>query len=162
MTPFLSNRWAKAWTALTVAFALHVWDEAANDFLALYNPNAEALRRQLGVSWFPPTFTFRGWLTGLCVAVILLAALTPLLRRRRAWLIALAYVYGVIHVLNGLGHITVSVVGRWLAPGILSSPLVIASAVWLLIETDRMRRSASESRNGAPGQTNEEQRVDAS
>ena len=49
-------------------------DEALTDFLSVYNPMVCALRAR-----FPflllPTFTFRGWLTGLVLAVVVLAGL---------------------------------------------------------------------------------------
>lgn len=129
------NRWALAWGGLTAAFALHVLDEATHDFLAWYNPTALAIRQRLGGVPFPPVFSFAAWLTGLCAAVALLAALTPLIRPGRRWPIVAAVVYGVVHVANALAHIVVSLRGRWLAPGVLSSPLLLAAAVWLLYET---------------------------
>jgi hypothetical protein len=141
------TRWALAWVALCAAFALHVLDEAANDFLSWYNPNALALRAL--VPWLPvPVFTFRVWISGLTVAVIALAALTPFVRRGRRWLVPVAYVYAIVHVANAIGHIVVSIAGRWFAPGVYSSPVLLAAALWLLYETDRARRSAP----GAPTQ----------
>jgi hypothetical protein len=139
----LPNRWALAWAALTAAFALHVLDEATHDFLAWYNPNASAIRDLLGEPWFPPSFSFSVWIGGLCAAIALLAALTPMLHRPRRWLIAGAYVYAGIHVLNGLLHLTLSVVGLFLAPGALSSPVLLMAAVWLLIETRRVQKKHS-------------------
>lgn len=132
------RRWALAWAALCVAFALHVLDEAAHDFLSWYNPNALAIRARL--PWLPvPVFTFRVWITGLAAVVIALAALTPFAHRGRRWLVPIAYVYGVVHVANALGHIAVSISGAWLAPGVWSAPILLASAGWLLYETHRSR-----------------------
>lgn len=136
----LRNRFALAWGALTGAFALHVLDEATHDFLAWYNPSAIALRDRLGGLPFPPTFTFPVWLTSLCVAIVILAALTPFGRPPRRWLILLAYVYAIVHIANALGHITVSATGRWLAPGVISSPVLLLAAAWLLYETAHVRR----------------------
>jgi hypothetical protein len=142
-----SRRWAAAWATLCAAFALHVIDEAANDFLSWYNPNVLAIRAR--VPWLPlPVFTFPVWISGLTIAVVTLAALTPLVRRGRRWLIPLAYAYGAIHVANGVGHIATSIAGRWLAPGVWSSPVLIAAAVWLLVETERWRRSGRSLRAG--------------
>jgi Protein of unknown function with HXXEE motif len=138
------NRWALAWAVLTAAFALHVLDEATHDFLAWYNPSALALRARLGGLPFPPTFTFSVWLTGLCIAVALMAALTPLIRPGKRWPVVAAYIYAAIHIGNALGHITVSAAGRWLAPGVLSSPVLLAAAFWLLYETARARRVRAE------------------
>jgi hypothetical protein len=137
--PSETRRWALAWAALCAAFALHVLDEATHDFLSWYNLSALAIRAR--VSWLPvPVFTFPVWITGLTIAVFALAALTPLVRRGRGWLIPLAYVYGVIHVANAIGHVSVSLAGGWLAPGVYSAPVLLASALWLLYETDGVRR----------------------
>ena len=71
------RRWGVSWVALTAGFALHVADEAANDFLAVYNPAVRAIRARLPLLPLP-TFTFSVWLTGLILAVAILAALSPL------------------------------------------------------------------------------------
>jgi hypothetical protein len=142
-----TRRWALAWAALCAAFALHVLDEAANDFLAWYNPTVLALRARL--PWLPmPVFTFPVWITGLTIAVAALAALTPIVRRGRRWLISLAYVYGTIHVANAIGHISTSIAGQWFAPGVYSSPVLLASGLWLLYETHAYRRAMAERRPG--------------
>ena len=141
------RRWALAWVALCAAFALHVIDEATHDFLSWYNPNALAVRAR--VPWLPvPVFTFSIWITGLTIGVFALAALTPLVRRGRRWLIPVAYMYALIHVANGVGHIAVSIAGGWLAPGVYTAPMVLASALWLVYETDRVRRRTA--LTGAP------------
>jgi hypothetical protein len=47
----------RPWFALTIAFALHMVDEAATGFLNVYNPTVTAMRARF--SWFPmPTFGF--------------------------------------------------------------------------------------------------------
>jgi hypothetical protein len=140
-----ADRWAKAWAALCLAFALHVVDEAANNFLSWYNPNVLALRARF--PWLPlPVFTFPVWITGLATAVSGLTALIPLVRRGRRWLVPLALVFAIIHIANAIGHITVSIVGRWFAPGVYSSPFLLAAAIWLLYETVRFRKPGRGSR----------------
>jgi hypothetical protein len=132
-----------AWIALGLALAVHVADEAAHDFLALYNPTALALRERLGGFPFPPTFTFSTWLGGLTLLVIAWLALAPLAYRGRRWLLPLAIAFSIIHIANGLGH---AITSLWLgraAPGVWSAPLLLASAVWLLTATHRVRRVAS-------------------
>ena len=138
--PVTYRRWALAWAALSGTFALHVIDEAANDFLAWYNPNALAIRARL--PWLPiPVFSFPVWITGLTIAVLGLAALTPLVRRGSRWLLPFAYLYGIVHTANAIGHIATSVAGRWFAPGVYSSPVLLGAALWLLYETNRVRRA---------------------
>jgi putative copper export protein len=130
------NRFGLAWTSLALALALHVTDEARNDFLSVYNPTVLAIRSKL--PWLPlPTFTFKTWITGLTLGILLLLALAPFAFRRSRWLIPPAFILGVLMTLNGLGHISGSIyTGSWM-PGVYSSPLLIAAAVWLLIETRR-------------------------
>jgi hypothetical protein len=127
-----------AWVALGLALAVHVADEAANDFLALYNPTAQSIRERLGIP-FPPSFSFAGWLTGLTLAVIAWLSLAPFAYRGRRWLLPLATVLSVVHIANGLGHTFTSL---WLgrpAPGVWSSPLLLASAIWMLAVVRRVR-----------------------
>lgn len=134
--------WALAWLALCAAFALHVIDEAANDFLSYYNPNALAIRARF--PWLPiPVFTFPVWITGLTIAVLALTALTPLVARGRHWLVPVAYLYAGVHIANAIWHVSLSVAGRWLAPGVYSSPVLLAAALWLFYETRRVRAAAA-------------------
>ncbi|MEX1185407.1 MAG: HXXEE domain-containing protein [Gemmatimonadaceae bacterium] len=141
----LRNRWALAWAALTAAFAIHVFDEATHDFLTWYNPSALAAREWLGGVPFPPVFSYPVWLAGLCAAVVILAAMTPLIQPHRRWAVFAAYAYGAVHAANAIAHLTVSALGQWLAPGVLSSPLLLLAAGWLLLETRRVQsvRAAS-------------------
>jgi hypothetical protein len=84
-----SSSFGWPWFALTVAFALHVVDEAATGFLAVYNPTVTILRSRWG--WFPmPTFEFREWLVGLILAVVICFALTPLAAKGVRWMRPLA------------------------------------------------------------------------
>lgn len=132
----LKDRWALAWATLCGAFALHVVDEATHDFLAWYNPIALTIRAEL--PWLPvPVFSFRVWLGGLLAAVLALSALTVWVHRRHRWLVPVAYVYAIIHTLNGTGHIAASIAGRWWAPGVYSAPVLLAAALWLVYETRR-------------------------
>ncbi len=120
-----------AWAALCGAFAIHVADEALTDFLSVYNPMVRALRARF--PFLPlPTFTFRVWLTGLVLAVVVLASLTPLAFRGGAWLRPIAYAFGIVMAGNGLLHLVGSVYMRKAMPGVYSAPLLLAAAIYLL------------------------------
>ena len=134
------------WFALTVAFALHVFDEATTGFLAVYNPTVIAMRERWG--WFPmPTFQFREWLVGLLVAVAVCFALTPFAARGARWMRPLAWLYAVIHFSNAIGHTLGTILGHTVAsvtfprpaPGFYSSPLLLIGSVWLMV---RLRKTA--------------------
>lgn len=146
MRPSITARWHLAWLLLTAALAGHVLDEAATDFLSVYNPAVESLRASL--PWLPlPTFTFGAWIGGLVVAILLLAAMAPLARQGRPWMRTLSRVYGGIMALNALGHLGGSLLlGRWL-PGVLSSPFLLAAALFLLASVPRSRSGRASGRD---------------
>ena len=127
------------WFALTVAFGLHVMDEAFTGFLIIYNPTVTALRERWG--WCPmPVFQFREWLVGLIVVVAVCFALTPLAARNVRGLRPFAWLYAVIMFLNGVGHTSVTILGHTVAgitvarpaPGFYSSPLLLIGSAWLI------------------------------
>lgn len=114
-----------------VALALHVADEASHDFLAWYNPQALRIRRALRGVPFPPTFTFWPWLLGLSLAVAGLALLTPAAFRGALWLRDVARAVAIVHLFNGLLHLSGAARSRRAVPGILSAPLLIVAGTWL-------------------------------
>ena len=120
-----------AWVALTVSLAIHVADEAAHDFLAVYNPAVRAIREQLPYAPFP-IFTFPVWIGGLIAAVTILLALSPLAYRQAKGIRRFSWFYGIAMLLNGLGHFAGSLyLGEPMA-GVYSSPLLLVSSVYLL------------------------------
>ncbi|MFN7945783.1 MAG: hypothetical protein U0Z53_10540 [Blastocatellia bacterium] len=120
-----------AWIMLSLALGVHVLDEALNDFLSFYNPTALAIREKL--PFLPlPVFTFDVWLTGLILAVTILLLLAPLAFRGVKWVRLVSYPFAILMLLNGLAHITVSLYQSRLMPGVYSSPLLLAAAVYLL------------------------------
>jgi hypothetical protein len=134
------TRLGRAWVALTLSLAAHVADEALTGFLDVYNPIVRSVHDR--VWWFPmPTFTFEVWITGLCVLVIVLFALSPLAFRRSPVARILAFPYAAIMTLNGVGHLFGSIyLQRW-APGTTTAPLLIASSAWLASEAALRHRT---------------------
>jgi hypothetical protein len=144
----IDSSFGRAWFALTVAFALHVFDEATTGFLSVYNPTVTVLRSRW--SWFPmPVFGFREWLVGLIVAVALCFALTPLAARGVRGLRPLAWFYALVMFFNGCGHTLFTILGRTVAsvtfprpaPGFYSSPFLFAGSVWLMWRLWKTRAS---------------------
>jgi len=119
----------RAWLALTLALAVHVADEAWNNFLGFYNPFIMMLRDVLLWQWLP-TFEFAEWLTGLIVAIVLLFVLARFSDRR--WLAWAALPYGLALTLNSFAHIGGSLWTQRILPGTLSAPLLTICGVWLI------------------------------
>jgi hypothetical protein len=133
-----ASRFGMAWIGLTLALAVHVADEALTGFLAVYNPTVQAIRRL--VPLLPlPVFTFRLWLSLLVAAVCVLLALSVFSFRGARWMVPLAYVFGVVMLGNGLVHLAGSGYLRRPMPGVYSSPLLLAGAVYLLSRARRFR-----------------------
>ncbi len=138
----------RAWLALCLALALHVTDEALTGFLDVYNPTVLALKQR--IPWLPfRTFTFEVWLGGLIAAVVALLLLSPFAWRGARWLRPLAWLLAVIMIGNGLVHTAGTILGRTTAgvrfarpmPGFYSSPVLVAAAIYLIVELRRTRRA---------------------
>ena len=129
-----------AWLLLCLAFCAHVADEALTHFLNIYNPTVLAMRERF--AWFPmPTFGFREWLIGLIFANLVLLALTPFAYRNTRPLRPLAYFFAAVMLLNGLGHTWFTLLGHTVlsvrfprpAPGFYSSPILLATSIYLFL-----------------------------
>ena len=125
-----------AWIAMSMAFGLHVIDEAATNFLDWYNPIASRIRARLPIP-FPPTFTFWPWFLGLLAVTAILFALSPLAISQDRTIVWVAVALGVINVGNGLLHIVASIRYRRRVPGVISAPLLLACAAWLVVAAAR-------------------------
>jgi hypothetical protein len=140
-------RFGAAWATLCLCFALHVVDEALTGFLGVYNPTVRALRGRF--PFLPlPAFTFKAWLAGLILAIVVLAALSLPAFRGLRWMTPLAYGFGMVMLANGLGHIGGSIYMRRWMPGAYTSPLLLAGSCFLLASARSLRAAlnrASES-----------------
>jgi uncharacterized protein with HXXEE motif len=127
------------WIALTMALALHVTDEALTNFLSVYNPAVLAIRRR--VPFLPlPTFTFRVWLSGLVLGILLLLVLSPFAFRAARWIMFAACVLGFFMIANGLQHIAGSIYMGRPMPGVYSSPLLLMCSIYLLLSVHYRKR----------------------
>ena len=121
-----------AWIGFALAVGVHVADEAAHDFLAVYNPTVRAIRARLPLLPIP-TFTFPVWIGGLAAGIALLLALSPLafegstVLRWIAWPLAI-----LIGIGNGLLHLIGSAWYRRAMPGVYSAPLLLVAGAALL------------------------------
>ena len=135
------ERHARAWLYLVVGLGVHVLDEALTGFLDFYNPLILQLRERLGF-WPIPTLTFGVWLAGLIAAVVVLALLTPAVRRGAAGTGVLSWVFAIIMLGNGFAHLAASVYYRRWLPGATSAPLLLIAATALVKATHARTRHA--------------------
>lgn len=131
-----SRHYGDGWLALWGALLLHVVEEAAHDFRAVYDPAVETIRRDVSLPGLPP-FPFEAWIVFLVVSLVVLLALTLPAYRGARWLRSGAFVFSAVMFANGLIHIVGSLLLWWPVPGVLSSPLLIAGSVYLWIRLAR-------------------------
>jgi Protein of unknown function with HXXEE motif len=126
------QRFGAYWLFFGYSLALHVMDEASHNFLAFYNPNAQAVRRAL--PWLPmPVFTPQSFLASLALALSLWLALAPLAFRGANWLRRLAIPAAIVLGMgNALLHTISSIYYSRLMPGVYSAPLIFLAGVVLL------------------------------
>jgi hypothetical protein len=138
-----NRRFGNWWLAFGYTLALHVLDEAAHDFLAVYNPNALAIRRAL--PFLPlPVFTFRSWVGSLLCGLTIWLALAPAAFRGRKWQRWLAIPVSILAgIANALGHIGSSIYFRRCMPGVYSAPLILFSGIMLLRSALAVEREAT-------------------
>ena len=132
----------RAWVALCLMLALHVADEALNDFLSFYNPAVSAIREKVPFLILP-TFSFDLWLAGLIVAVVALLFLSIFAFRGAKWMKPLSYVLGIIMVFNALIHIIASIYMNSLMPGVYSSPFLLACSIYLLMAAGQVGKKTA-------------------
>ncbi len=132
------RNWGWAWVGLALALGLHVADEALTGFLPMYNAAVESIRASY--SWFPmPTFTFKGWLSGLIFGVVVLLSLSPLVFAGLAAMRSVSYAFAILMIANAFGHTGVSIYLGTFAPGVFSSPVIFVAAVALFVTARRAR-----------------------
>ena len=138
----------RAWLALCFVLTLHVLDEAATGFLAVYNATVVAIRKTL--PWSPlPVFRFEIWLAGLVAVIIALFSLSPLVFRGVRGTRAAGYVFAGLMAANAVGHMIGTAFGKTVEtvvfsrpmPGFYSSPILLAASMNLLF---RLRSSRAE------------------
>jgi hypothetical protein len=116
------------WLLLVAAASLHIFDEAITGFLPFYNELVPTIEERLGFTWLP-TFAFTSWIAGLGTLILICLLLTMLVRRGGRTIRVICTAFGILMVLNALGHMLGSVYFGALLPGFWSSPLLLLAAM---------------------------------
>jgi hypothetical protein len=141
-----TRRLGIAWLLLCGAFAIHTADEALTGFLAVYNPTVVALRQQLGY-WPMPTYDFAEYLRISIVMLVAALICCPFVFRGHRWIRPVVYIIAISLLINGLGHTLFTLLGHTVssvrfprpAPGFYSSPLLLITSIYALVQLRRTR-----------------------
>ena len=124
------DRWTAAWLVLSLALASHVADEMINGSFAFYRDLADFF-----ATYFPvvklPAFRPELWAINLSGASLVLIGMTWLVYRRQGPMRLASFVVAGFATANAVLHIVMSVALGHVMPGALTSPLVLAAALFL-------------------------------
>ena len=127
-----TDRLSIAYILFILSFLLHVIDEALNDFLDFYNPIVLRIREQF--SFFPlPVFSFRLWISGLFLLILILLSITIFIYNRRRVFLFILKIFSYLMIMNGLWHIVGSIYYSKFLPGLYSSPVLIGFSIYFIL-----------------------------
>src|SRR5688500_17409281 len=132
---------AFAWVYLWAHLAAHVIEEAATGFPGVANAALAAWSRDFGLPLLQ--LVYGEWLGALIVVLATLIAMTPWVARGAAWAPAASYIFAGVMIANGVGHLLSPLYLARFLPGQFSSPLMIAAALWLIVQARRAERAAT-------------------
>jgi hypothetical protein len=120
-----------AWLLLCAVLAVHIGDEAATDFLKLYNPAVTSM------GWPGLRMTFPVWIGLLALGLAGLLILSVWVRRGTWWTIGAAYIFALLMASNALAHLIYSFHrGAWMS-GSYTSPVLLGVSTWLGVTAGR-------------------------
>jgi hypothetical protein len=125
-----------AWLALTLAFAIHVLDEADRDFTTIYQPLATAVRARFPHVPFPQ-LTFGGWLASLAVVVIVLLAISSAVFHAGPAVRRVAYAYAALMAANACAHVIGTLQATQVVAGTWSGALLLLASAVLFVAARR-------------------------
>lgn len=134
-----AGNFGAAWLLFCASIAATITDQAINDFLGYYNATVLTLYGHF--SWFPRIdMRFGTWLATAITTNALLLLFTPFAYRGARFLRPIGYVFSTFMILVACGEIFASLLGQTVpsvhftngAPGVYTSPLLLASSTFLL------------------------------
>lgn len=135
------DSWTVAWFSACLAFAAHILDEAMHGTFGFYS-DLEAMVTNILPSMHMAPFNFEVWLINLTGTMLVLFALTPLVRARNPLMVPASYLFAAFLTANASLHIVMAITRERFVTGSLTAPLVIAAGLFLFIATARHRLSA--------------------
>jgi hypothetical protein len=130
----------KAYLALGIAQTLHSMEEMTAHLYDFFW-TATALIRHLIP--FVPQFRMKPEVfavLNMAIIAVILASL-PFADANRRWATGLAWFWAVVEIINGIGHLSGTVVFPGYMPGAFSAPLLLITGVVLLVQLSKNKIS---------------------
>jgi len=130
------HRWTVAWFILCAALALHIAEEATNGSYLVYGETLDFLR-QVFPSLHIPTFQYTVWLLDISGAILVLLSLTWLVQKRYQIMRPASFALATFTTANAMLHILSSLAFDRVLAGTITSPLLLAASLFLLLSVPR-------------------------
>jgi len=132
------DRWTTAWFTACAAFAAHIFDEAVHGTFGFYS-DVESMMTSIMPSVHMMPFHFEVWLVNLTGSMVVLFALTPLVRARNPLMVPASFLFAAFLTANASLHIVMAVARQQVVTGSMTAPFVLAAGLFLFISTARHR-----------------------
>ncbi len=130
------HRWTVAWFVLGAVLALHIAEEATSGSYWAYGETMDFLRR-LFPSLPIPRFQFEVWLLDIAGAILALLSLTWLVQKRSQIMRPASFALATFTTANAMQHILFSLASDRVLGGTVTSPLLLAASLFLLLSIPR-------------------------
>lgn len=130
------QRWTVAWFVLSAALALHIAEEATSGAYLVYGETLDFLRQIYPQLAIPP-FKFSVWLFDITGTILVLLSLTWLVQKRFRIMRPASFALATFTTANAMMHILFSLASDRVLAGTLTSPLLLAASLFLLLSIPR-------------------------
>lgn len=130
------DQWTAAWLFTCFALAAHLADEVWHGSFGLYADAGRVLNLILP-SLELPAFQRELWLVNIAGAILVLFALTWLVRRRSTIMVIASYALAAFVTINGAIHLLAAAALKSMIPGLWTAPLLLAGGFFLFVAIPR-------------------------
>jgi hypothetical protein len=130
------HRWTVAWFVLSATLALHIAEEATSGSYLVYGETLDFLRQIFPQLPIPP-FQFTVWLVDIVGAILVLLSLTWLVQKRSPIMRPASFALATFTTANAMLHILFSLASDRILAGTLTSLLLLAASLFLLLSVPR-------------------------
>lgn len=130
------QRWTVAWILLSAVLALHIAEEATSGTYLIYGETLDFLRQIYPQLAIPP-FKYDVWLLNITGTILVLLSLTWLVQKRYQIMRPASFALAIFTTANATIHILLSLASDRVLAGTLTSPLLLAASLFLLLSIPR-------------------------
>jgi len=133
------DSWTAAWFIACMAFAAHIYDEALHGTFGFYS-DLERMMVNVMPSIQVMPFNFHVWLFNLTGTMVVLFALTPLVRAHHVLMVPASYLFATFLTANASMHLILAMLRQQAVTGSITAPIMLVAGLLLFVSTTRQMR----------------------